>query len=176
MCYTSVFFSVSLVPMQARTLGRCLQEFQETFQLYQSYGLSWSTSFLYFESSSTVWSMTSSQSTDTTQGETTPSTGNSSLACLTVATPSTAFKSPSDTTSGASIRATSWPRSMDVGTGYADGSHPQTWTQSRPFNEIICSIKTGLKIDPDCVINDPMIVWFERVFPIPSQPSLWASP
>ena len=50
--------------------------------------------------------------------------------------------------------------------------HPQTWTQSRPFNEIICSIKTGLKIDPDCVINDPMIVWFERVFPIPSQPSL----
>ena len=32
--------SVSLVPMQARTLGRCLQEFQETLQLYQSYGLS----------------------------------------------------------------------------------------------------------------------------------------
>ena len=112
--------SVSLVPMQARTLGRCLQEFQETFQLYQSYGLSWSYLASFTSNpSSTVWSMTSSQSTDTTQGETTSSTGNSSLdRALQWATPSTAFQvTPSDTTSCASIRSTSWPRSMDVGTG-----------------------------------------------------------
>ena len=113
--------SVSLVPMQARTLGRCLQEFQETLQLYQSYGLSWSYLASFTSNpSSTVWSMTSSQATDTTQGETTSSTGNSSLdRALQWATPSTALQqvTPSDTTSCASLRSTSWPRSMDVGTG-----------------------------------------------------------
>jgi len=111
--------SVSIVPMQARTLGRCLQEFQETLQLYQSYGLSWSYLASFTSNpSSTVWSMTSSSST--VGSKTTVSTGNSSVdRALQWATPSATVceTSAPEASSSWSLRSTSWPRSMDVRTG-----------------------------------------------------------
>ena len=83
--------------MQARTLGRCLQEFQETLQLYQSYGLSWSYLASFTSNLRPLFDPWHPlNSTDTTQGETTSSTGNSSLdRALQWATPSTAFQSHS---------------------------------------------------------------------------------